>query len=93
LRREITRVQREAVPAQELARAKGYLLGKYAMDRRINERQAWYLNFYEVEGVGQQYPARYHRAVEAVTAADVQRVAKTYLDIVTTVVLGPPQAR
>jgi predicted Zn-dependent peptidase len=92
LRREIVRVQREAVPADELARAKGYLLGKYAMDRRTNERQAWYLNFYEVEGVGQDYPARYRRAVEAVTAADVQRVAKTYLDIVTTVVLGP-QAR
>ena len=93
LRREIVRVQREAVPAEELARAKGYLLGKYAMDRRINERQAWYLNFYEVEGVGQEYPARYRRAVEAVTSADVQRAAKTYLDTVTTVVLGPPRAR
>lgn len=93
LRREIARVQREAVPAEELARAKGYLLGKYAMDRRTNERQTWYLNFYEVEGVGQQYPARYRRAVEAVTSADVQRVAKTYLDTVTTVVLGPPRAR
>jgi zinc protease len=93
LRREITRVQREAVRPDELARAKGYLLGKYAMDRRTNERQAWYFNFYEVEGVGQEYPARYRRAVEAVTSADVQRVAKTYLDTVTTVVLGPPQAR
>lgn len=93
LRREIARVQREAVSAEELARAKGYLLGKYAMDRRINERQAWYLNFYEVEGVGQEYPARYRRAVEAVTSADVQRAAKTYLDTVTTVVLGPPRAR
>jgi predicted Zn-dependent peptidase len=93
LRREIARVQREAVRPDELARAKGYLLGKYAMDRRTNERQAWYFNFYEVEGVGQAYPARYRRAVEAVTSADVQRVAKTYLETVTTVVLGPPQAR
>jgi zinc protease len=93
LRREIARVQREPVPADELARAKGYLLGKYAMDRRTNERQAWYLNFYEVEGVGQDYPARYRRAVESVTAGDVQRVAKTYLDTVITVVLGPPRAR
>ncbi|HUF92736.1 MAG TPA: pitrilysin family protein [Candidatus Limnocylindria bacterium] len=93
LRREITRVQREPVPAEELARAKGYLLGRYAMDRRTNERQAWHFNFHEVQGVGQDYPARYRRAVEAVTAADVQRVAKIYLDMVTTVVLGPPLAR
>jgi predicted Zn-dependent peptidase len=93
LRREIARVQREPVAADELARAKGYLLGRYAMDRRTNERQAWYLNFYEVEGVGQDYPARYRRAVESVTAGDVQRVAKTYLDTVITVVLGPPRAR
>jgi zinc protease len=93
LRREIARVQRQAVTAPELARAKGYLLGKYAMDRRTNERQAWYLNFHEVQGVGQQYPARYRRAVESVTSADVQRVARTYLDTVTTVVLGPPRAR
>ena len=93
LRREIARVQREPVPADELTRAKGYLLGKYAMDRRTNERQAWYLNFHEVQGVGQDYPARYRRAVESVTAADVQRVAKAYLDTVTTVVLGPPRAR
>jgi len=93
LRREIARVQRQAVTAEELARAKGYLLGKYAMDRRTNERQAWYLNFHEVQGVGQDYPARYRRAVESVTSADVQRVAKTYLDTVTTVVLGPPRAR
>jgi zinc protease len=72
-------VRDEPVPADELARAKGYLLGRYAMDRRTNERIAWYLAFYEVEGVGREYPDRYRARVEAVTAADVQRVARTYL--------------
>ena len=78
------------MPADELARAKGYLLGRYAMDRRTNERLAWYLAFYEVEGVGRAYPDRYRARVEAVTAADVQRVARTYLASPTTVILGPP---
>jgi zinc protease len=77
------------VSAEELARAKGYLLGRYAMDRRTNERLAWYLAFYEVEEVGLGYPDRYRRQVEAVTVADVQRVARAYLDVLTTVVLGP----
>ncbi len=67
--------------------------GNYTMDRRTNARQAWYMAFYEVEGVGQQFPERYRRAVEAVTAADVLRVARAYLDPLTLVVLRPPATR
>jgi predicted Zn-dependent peptidase len=59
------------------------------MDRRTNERIAWYLAFYEVEGVGREYPDRYRARVEAVTAADVQRVARTYLATPTILILGP----
>jgi predicted Zn-dependent peptidase len=79
LLREIARVRSERVGEEELARAKAYTRGKYDMDRRTNERQAWYLAFYEIEGVGLDYPERYRRALEAVTAADVQRVAEAYL--------------
>jgi predicted Zn-dependent peptidase len=91
--REIQRIRDIPVPEDELARAKGYLLGRYAMDRRTNERIAWHLAFNEVEGVGRGYPDRFRRAVEAVTAADVQRVARAYLTSLTTVVLGPPGGR
>ena len=86
---QVARVRDEPLPADELTRAKGYLLGRYAMDRRTNERLAWYLAFYEVEGVGRDYPDRYRARVEAVTAADVQRVARTYLANPTVLVLGP----
>lgn len=89
LRHEVERIRQEPVSAEELRRAKGYLLGRYAMDRRTNERQAWYLAFYAIEGQGRDYPERYRQAVEAVTAADVQRVARQYLGTVTTLVLGP----
>ncbi|MBI1734653.1 MAG: insulinase family protein [Candidatus Rokubacteria bacterium] len=89
LKGEIARIKREPVSAEELARAKGYLLGRYAMDRRTNERQAWYLAFYELARVGADYPERYRRAVEAVTAADVQRAAQRYLAAPTTLVLRP----
>ena len=86
---EVQKIRDVPVSAAELARAKGYLLGRYAMDRRTNERIAWYLGFYEVEGVGRAYPERYRRQVEAVTVADVQRVARTYLGTLSSVVLGP----
>jgi predicted Zn-dependent peptidase len=89
LRREIERIRTGPVSDDELRRAKGYLLGRYTMDRRTNERQAWYLAFYEQVGVGEDYPDRYRTAVEAVTPADVRRVANQYLEKITTVVLRP----
>ena len=93
LRQEIERVRREQVGEDELRRAKNYLLGRYEMDRRTNERQAWYVGFYTLEGVGLEYPARYRRAIDSVTAADVLRAAQTYLTTLTTVVLEPPPTR
>jgi predicted Zn-dependent peptidase len=89
LRKEIERIRSEPVGAEELRRAKGYLLGNYEMDRRTNGRQAWYLAFYEIESVGQGYPDRYRRAVEAVTPDAVLRAARAYLTTVTTIVLRP----
>jgi predicted Zn-dependent peptidase len=89
LRKEIDRIRTEPVGAEELARAKGFLLGNYTMDRRTNGRLAWYLAFYEVEGVGQKFADEYRRAVEAVTPADVQRVARADLATTTTVVVRP----
>ena len=93
LRQEIERIRRDRVGDDELGRAKNYLLGRYEMDRRTNERQAFLLGFHTLEGVGLEYPARYRRAVEAVTAADVLRVAQTYLTRLTTVVIQPPPTR
>jgi len=89
LMREVRRIQTQPVSDEELKRAKAYVLGRYAMDRRTNERQAWYLAFYEIESAGLEYPERFRRDVEAVTAADVQRAAVTYLAPLTTLVLGP----
>jgi zinc protease len=89
LQQEIQKIRDVAVPADEVARAKGYLLGRYAMDRRTNERLAWYLAFYEVQGVGRAYPDRYRARVESVTPADIQKAAKTYLTNTTTIILGP----
>jgi zinc protease len=93
LLKEIERVRNELVAADDLSRAKGYLLGSYTMDHRSNARLAWSMAFHEVESVGQDFPERYRRAVEAVTAEDVRRVARTYLGTPSVLVLRPPGAR
>lgn len=89
LKRELDRIREEPPPAEELRVAKAYLLGNFTMDRRTNERQAWYLATYELAGVGHEFPDRYVAAVRAVTPADVQRVARTYLGTVRQSVAGP----
>jgi zinc protease len=87
--RELTRVRAEGISAAELDRAKAYVLGAQAMDRRTNARHAWYLAFFEVVGAGWDFPERYARAVASVTAADVRAVAERVLGQPTVVVLQP----
>jgi predicted Zn-dependent peptidase len=88
---EIDRIRGEAITERELARAKAYLLGNLVMDRRTNARHAWYLAFFEAIGAGWDYPERFARAADAVTVADVSRVASRYLTRPTVVVLQPPR--
>ncbi len=87
---ELERVRTGPVSAEELGRAKAYLLGNLAMDRRTNARRAWHLAFFEVIGAGWDFPERYARAIEAVTAADVASAARRYLVHPTIVLLQPP---
>jgi len=90
VRVELARIRDEQVNDRELARAKAFLLGTLAMDRRTNARHAWYLAFFEVIGAGWEFPDRYAAAVEAVSAADVAAAARRYQGQATVVVLQPP---
>jgi zinc protease len=90
LQAELARIQRESPTDDELRVAQAYLLGTLAMDRRTNARQAWYLAAYEQAGVGHEFLDRYPQSVRAVTAADVQRVARRYLSVLRTVIVAPP---
>jgi predicted Zn-dependent peptidase len=90
IRKELARLGREALGAEEVARARTYLLGQFALDRRTNARLAWYQAFFESAGVGHDFAERYARAVEAITAEDVQRVARAYLGLPAVVSLRPP---
>ena len=86
---EIARVRAQPVSEREVERAKAYLLGNIAMDRRTNSRHAWYLAFFEVVGAGWDWADRYVRALKAVTVDDVARAAQRYLGEPTIVVLRP----
>jgi len=60
------------------------------MDRRTNARQAWYLASFEAAGAGYEFLDRHVAQVRQVTAEDVQRVARRYLQTLRTVIARPP---
>jgi zinc protease len=88
--RELDRIRGTPPTPEELARAKAYLQGQLAMDRRTNARQAWYSGFFELMGAGHDFPDRYAQALARVTVAEVQAAAQRYLERPTIVVLRPP---
>jgi zinc protease len=90
LREQLARIQREPVSDEELRVGKAYLLGSLEMDRRTNARQAWYLAFYEIAGVGYEFLDRFVARVPRVTAAEVQQAAQRYLSPLSVVVVAPP---
>jgi predicted Zn-dependent peptidase len=87
--REIERSRVDPPTSEELARAKAYLVGTHAMDRRTNARQAWYLGYFELIGAGYDFPDRYVNLINGVSAADVLAAARRYLERPTVVVLRP----
>lgn len=81
LAEELARLSREAVPADELARAKNSLVGSRIADLQRNQDQAQGMALDELYGLGYGHYWQYIDRVEAVTADDVRRVARAYLDM------------
>ncbi len=86
---ELERVRSSPITADELARAKAYVLGQLSMERRTNARQARDLAFFEIVGAGWDFPERYARAIDAVTVADLAKAAERLLTRPTIIVLQP----
>ncbi|HEY1587366.1 MAG TPA: pitrilysin family protein, partial [Polyangia bacterium] len=76
---ELGKVASVPVPKAELERAKRYLVGAHEISLQRRAALASTLAFHEAYGVGWDEYRRYAPGILAVTAADVQRVAKKYL--------------
>lgn len=74
---------------QELRRAKGFTIGQFAISHQHLAERATDLAWFETIGVGYDMYQKYPEEIEKVTAADVQRVARTYFDKYAIVVLLP----
>jgi zinc protease len=77
---EIRRMREQPVSEQELKDAKAYLTGSFPLRLDTSRKIVGMLATIEYYGLGLDYVDRYPGLINAVTAADVQRVAQKYLD-------------
>ncbi len=76
---EIKRIAAEGPTAEELAKAKSFLVGSYALRFDTSGKIAGQLLEIQLENLGIDYIDRRNGLVEAVTAEDVRRAAKRFL--------------
>ena len=76
---EIEKLQNQPVTAEELERAKVNMRASYILGNRDISSQANQIGYNQTVAKDYRYSDRYLDAVEKVTIADVQRVAKQYL--------------
>jgi zinc protease len=77
---EIRRIRDQPVTAQELADAKAYLTGSFPLRLDTSAKVVGMLASIEQNGLGLDYVERYPVLINAVSAADIQRVAQKYLN-------------
>lgn len=91
IRAEFARLGAEPVSAEELSDSKANMTGRLPLALETNDGVTSQLLNMEWYGLGLDYLHRYADNINAITAADVQRVAAQYLrpDAYTLVVAGP----
>ncbi len=77
--REMRRLQDEPVGAAELATAKDYVVGSFALSFQRAARRASYMVSAERFGLGDDYLEQAPKIYAAITPEDVQRVARRHL--------------
>ncbi len=87
---EIDRLQKEAPPQDEVRRIQNEMVGIFALQNASRSGIAGRLTFADLHGVGDAYLTNFVKNIMAVTPADVQRMATTYLrpDRMTLIVVG-----
>jgi len=90
---ELSRMRDEPVPEEELTEAKDGIVRSLPADFAMVSEIAGHLGELATDGLPDDYWNTYAQEVEQVTAADVQRMARKYLDLdrLTLVMVGPAQ--
>ncbi|WP_457600542.1 M16 family metallopeptidase [Hydrogenivirga sp.] len=88
--RDLISVVREPDLSEEDVRiAKNKIVGDFLLDHQTRLRQAWYLGFYEIMGLGWQTDEVYTDRINEVSLEEVNRAVERYIDKYHCVVVEP----
>src|SRR5262249_10863757 len=93
---ELKRMAEDGPSAQDLADAKSYLTGAYALRFESSSSIASQLLWLQIEDLGIDYVNQRNALIEAVTLDDIKRVAKRLIEadrLITTIVGKPVEAK
>lgn len=93
--RELKKVKDEGLTADEIERAKRFLIGNFEIGLQTNSAHARQMSADELLGLGYDHLKRYPDEIQKVTREDVHRVAKKYfsLDAYALAIIRPPEAK
>ena len=66
------------ISAEELKDTKNFIKGIYLLDHQAIEKQAYYLAFRQMMGLGYEYDSKYIELLENVSAKDIIDCANKY---------------
>ncbi len=82
-------VQSSEITQEDVQLAKSKLIGDFLLDHQTRLKQAWYLGFYEIMGLGWKLDKLYPDKINSVDYHQVLEVQKKYLDRYQCVVVEP----
>ncbi len=89
LRDLIAIVKEPGLTEEEVEIAKNKIVGDFLLDHQTRIRQAWYLGFYEVMGLGWRTDEEYPDRIKAVSLKEVEDAIPVYIDKYHCVVVEP----
>ncbi len=77
------------ITEEELKLAKSKIIGDFLLDHQTRLRQAWYLGFFEVMGLGWKTDKEYPERIEKVSLGEVKEAVEKYINYHHCVVVEP----
>lgn len=72
----LNQLKTEGFTEEELLECKTKLKGRFLLDHQTNAKQAWYLGFWEVLGLGYEYDKKYIEEIENIKIEDIKETIK-----------------
>ena len=74
---------------EEIRLAKSKIVGDFLLDHQTRLKQAWYLGFFEVMGLGWRADEEYPKRIESVSLEEVKKAVEKYINYHHCVVVEP----